>query len=244
MPLASPPTTGDPGTAIIADPRNDQTDHPPAPRGDAEVPQQVGRHSARKERRGRPCSRRLGGWPRWHYQWIVTHEFIPAIVGQTMSDPGVQGSRRPAPRRSPSSTTSPRTQLGAPFIPVEFSVAASLAQHHPAPLHRPGRLRQCWHAPWLRLRRAAVPGHSSRQQPERTPRTAASAEDPMEQVLQRCRAEADRPAGAPIRRHYGRPTVQAAIDGAARHQQSRLLSHGTFAGAEDGSAPRDSRWRG
>ena len=29
------------------------------------------------------AARRLA---RWHYQWIVTHEFLPAIVGQTMSD--------------------------------------------------------------------------------------------------------------------------------------------------------------
>ena len=23
---------------------------------------------------------------RWHYQWIVTHEFLPAIVGKAMAD--------------------------------------------------------------------------------------------------------------------------------------------------------------
>ena len=23
---------------------------------------------------------------RWHYQWIVTHEFLPAIVGKAMTD--------------------------------------------------------------------------------------------------------------------------------------------------------------
>jgi len=55
---------------------------------------------------------------RWHYQWIVLHDFLPHIVGETMAkkvlNPGGQPNLRhyrifPPPY---------------PFMPVEFSVAA------------------------------------------------------------------------------------------------------------------------
>src|SRR5215207_1244256 len=75
------------GKAIIADPRNDQT----------LIVLQI--HVAMQmfhnklvdlmRKNGIPRSavfesaRRLA---RWHYQWMVTHEFLPAIVGQTMAD--------------------------------------------------------------------------------------------------------------------------------------------------------------
>ncbi len=49
---------------------------------------------------------------RWHYQWIVVHEFLPATVGQdTVDDVLGNGLRFYAWRNDP-------------FIPVEFSVAA------------------------------------------------------------------------------------------------------------------------
>ena len=60
---------------------------------------------------------------RWHYQWIVTHEFIPAIVGQTMSD----SVYKEVPTGAPMITLKyykPTNPAGRPFIPVEFSVAA------------------------------------------------------------------------------------------------------------------------
>ena len=49
---------------------------------------------------------------RWHYQWLVLHEFLPRTVGQEMVDDVL--------------TTGPRffTWRNDPFIPVEFSVAA------------------------------------------------------------------------------------------------------------------------
>ncbi len=49
---------------------------------------------------------------RWHYQWLVLHEFLPTTVGQPMVDDVL--------------TTGPRffTWRHDPFIPVEFSVAA------------------------------------------------------------------------------------------------------------------------
>jgi hypothetical protein len=31
---------------------------------------------------------------RWHYQWIVLHDFLPRIIGQEMTD-------TPAPSRAP-----------------------------------------------------------------------------------------------------------------------------------------------
>jgi hypothetical protein len=49
---------------------------------------------------------------RWHYQWIVVHEFLPHTVGQTMTDDVL--------------TNGPQfySWRHHPFIPVEFSVAA------------------------------------------------------------------------------------------------------------------------
>ncbi len=49
---------------------------------------------------------------RWHYQWILVHEFLPHIVGQAMVDSVFQEGRKFFRWRK------------APFIPVEFAVAA------------------------------------------------------------------------------------------------------------------------
>ncbi len=49
---------------------------------------------------------------RWHYQWLVLHEFLPKIVGgDTVADIVANGTKLYKP-------------TGIPFIPVEFSVAA------------------------------------------------------------------------------------------------------------------------
>jgi Animal haem peroxidase len=51
---------------------------------------------------------------RWHYQWIVVHEFLPLICGKTVVDDVLtNGPQFYHPAR-----------VGEPFIPVEFSVAA------------------------------------------------------------------------------------------------------------------------
>jgi hypothetical protein len=49
---------------------------------------------------------------RWHYQWLILHEFLPRTVGQTMVDDVL--------------TSGPAffSWRNDPFIPVEFSVAA------------------------------------------------------------------------------------------------------------------------
>jgi hypothetical protein len=49
---------------------------------------------------------------RWHYQWIILHEFLPKTVGQALVDNILKAGRRFYNWRN------------APFIPVEFSVAA------------------------------------------------------------------------------------------------------------------------
>ncbi|PSR17789.1 hypothetical protein C8255_10695 [filamentous cyanobacterium CCP3] len=51
---------------------------------------------------------------RWHYQWIVLHEFLPLLVGQNVVDTVLKRGRR-------FYSTFWRRE---PYIPVEFSVAA------------------------------------------------------------------------------------------------------------------------
>jgi hypothetical protein len=60
---------------------------------------------------------------RWHYQWIVIHEFLPAIVGQAMSDSVYKEVLTGVPIIN-IKYYKPTNPLGRPFIPVEFSVAA------------------------------------------------------------------------------------------------------------------------
>jgi hypothetical protein len=112
------------GKAIIADPRNDQTlivlqlhvalqmfhnrlvDYVRALR----VPRAAVFESARR-------------MARWHYQWIVTHEFLPAIAGQAMTDSVYKEILTGVPIIN-IKYYKPTNPLGRPFIPVEFSVAA------------------------------------------------------------------------------------------------------------------------
>jgi hypothetical protein len=49
---------------------------------------------------------------RWHYQWLILHEFLPRTVGQTMVDHVLEAGPKFF------------TWHNDPFIPVEFSVAA------------------------------------------------------------------------------------------------------------------------
>ena len=49
---------------------------------------------------------------RWHYQWIIVHEYLPTICGQSVVDNILQEGRKFYDWRN------------LPFIPVEFSVAA------------------------------------------------------------------------------------------------------------------------
>ena len=112
------------GKAIIADPRNDQTliilqlhvamqmfhnklvDYMRA----LLVPRAAVFESARR-------------MARWHYQWMVTHEFLPAIAGKAMTDSVYKEVLTGVPIIN-IKYYKPTNPLGRPFIPVEFSVAA------------------------------------------------------------------------------------------------------------------------
>lgn len=59
---------------------------------------------------------------RWHYQWIVTHEFLRTIVGQDRADAVLE--QDPAPGAAPRVALEHYPTDRAPFIPVEFSGAA------------------------------------------------------------------------------------------------------------------------
>ena len=60
---------------------------------------------------------------RWHYQWMVTHDFLPAVVGKAMTDSVYKEvlTGLPIINLKYYRTVNP---LGRPYIPVEFSVAA------------------------------------------------------------------------------------------------------------------------
>ena len=63
---------------------------------------------------------------RWHYQWAVTHDFLPRFVGDELI--GSTGSvYREVTGKAPVITLSyykPTNRTGRPFMPVEFAVAA------------------------------------------------------------------------------------------------------------------------
>jgi Animal haem peroxidase len=107
------PRTGD-NRAIIADPRNDENliiaglqaafllFHNRA------VDEVTARHPNWHPEKVFENAQRL---TRWHYQWIVVHEFLPAFVGQELADEILRYGRK---------FYRPRTA----FIPIEFQGAA------------------------------------------------------------------------------------------------------------------------
>jgi hypothetical protein len=56
---------------------------------------------------------------RWHYQWIVVHEFLPLTIGQERVD----DIMRSGPRYYNHRDRSMQNPQGNPLIPIEFSVA-------------------------------------------------------------------------------------------------------------------------
>ena len=231
------------GKAIIADPRNDQTliilqmhvamqmfhnklvDYMRAIR----IPRAAVFESARR-------------LARWHYQWMVTHDFLPAIVGKAMADSvykevltgvpiiNIKYYKPTNPLGSPSSRSSSRWPhtASATASPGPATPSRTSSQHR---RHRG------------RLERAAVRGRAQRQQLERVPRGAASAEDSVEQVLQPGGGRPHRPARAPVRRFAGRPAVQDCPRRCSPTAAPRACSRsGTSSGARRWACPRDSRW--
>ena len=60
---------------------------------------------------------------RWHYQWMVIHDFLPAIVGSTMKNAVYKDN----PGAAPTITIGyykPTNRENKPFMPVEYAVAA------------------------------------------------------------------------------------------------------------------------
>ncbi len=63
---------------------------------------------------------------RWHYQWIVLHEFLPLLVGQDLVESIYTGKSYSTGRRF-------YNWRHQPFIPVEFAVAAYRYGHAQVP---------------------------------------------------------------------------------------------------------------
>ena len=79
---------------------------------------------------------------RWHYQWAVTHDFLPAIVGDAAGRAAGTVYKEVA-GKAPVITLSyyrPTNKDGRPFMPVEFAVAAYRFGHsivRPFYVHQP-----------------------------------------------------------------------------------------------------------
>jgi len=113
------------GTAIIGDPRNDENliilqlhiafvkfhnalvDHVRAQGGSSGVDEAF-------QKAQRLC--------RWHYQWMVVHDFLPRVVGQTMVDAILKerAAEPPIVRLNFYQPANP----DKPMMPIEFAVAA------------------------------------------------------------------------------------------------------------------------
>ena len=131
------------------------------------------------------AARRLA---RWHYQWIVTHEFIPAIVGQTLSDLVYKEVKDKAPIIN-LKYYKPTNPAGRAFIPVEFAVAAYRFGHS---ITRPRYTVQDVSDKDNKFLGAVSSVPLFQDEPSDNNlnghrAAAAPAEDPVEQVLQRGR---------------------------------------------------------
>jgi hypothetical protein len=128
------------GTAIISDPRNDQTEiilqlHVAFQMFHNKLVDTL-RASGTPRSAVFEAARRLA---RWHYQWIVTHEFLPAIVGQSHVRLGVQGSvdRGSKDHSQVLQADEPRGALLYPGR-VRRGRVSLRPQHDQASVHRPG----------------------------------------------------------------------------------------------------------
>jgi hypothetical protein len=109
------------GTALIGDPRNDENLivsqlHLAFLRIANRFLEESLDHTVRPEDSFAEAKRAA----RWHYQWILVHEFLPAIVGQDMVDQLLVTDDDGVPRLR----SRYYDWTHEPFMPVEFSVAA------------------------------------------------------------------------------------------------------------------------
>ncbi|HMJ72633.1 MAG TPA: heme peroxidase family protein [Solirubrobacterales bacterium] len=65
---------------------------------------------------------------RWHYQWVVVHDFLARLVGQEVVDDILRPEPYATPTGAEAATPVPRLRFyrwnEQPYMPVEFSVAA------------------------------------------------------------------------------------------------------------------------
>jgi hypothetical protein len=131
----------DGGRALIGDPRNDENViisqlQVAFIRFHNAVAEFIGRNS---HLAGGDNFRTAQRTVRWHYQWIVIHDFLPRIIGDAVVGPNrviddilnAEEYLSPGPKGEPTSrpTTRPRllfyhSKVQPAFMPVEFSVAA------------------------------------------------------------------------------------------------------------------------
>jgi hypothetical protein len=78
-------------------------------------------HRGRENLSGRGLFERAQQLVRWHYQWIVVHEFLPKVVGEAMANAVLVPARD---RGAPAVRLEYFKWKREPFIPVEFSGAA------------------------------------------------------------------------------------------------------------------------
>jgi hypothetical protein len=113
------PDSSEPARALLGDPRNDEN----------VIVSQLQASMLRFHNRmvvvlGSTDFERIQRQVRWHYQWVVLHDFLPTIIGLdtlrdifgTAKDGGVDYTRRPTLK-----FYKPKKEA---FMPVEFSVAA------------------------------------------------------------------------------------------------------------------------
>lgn len=107
------------GTAIIGDPRNDET----LITSQLQLAFLKFHNQVLHDVRNFEEAQQL---VRWHYQWIVLHEFLPLLVGQELVDSIYTGKSYSSGRRF-------YNWRHQPFIPVEFAVAAYRYGHSQVP---------------------------------------------------------------------------------------------------------------
>jgi hypothetical protein len=128
VPRAPMDLSGDSGNegcarAIIGDPRNDENSivvqiHALFQRFHNRFVAEIGKPTQNREGiKGRPALATAQRKVRWHYQWLVIHDFLRRVVGKEMLNAVWNCGKPDLQFYSP-------TEAPYPFMPVEFSVAA------------------------------------------------------------------------------------------------------------------------
>ena len=157
---------------------------------------------------------------RWHYQWMVIHEFLPAIVGKDMADSVYKEVLTGVPIIN-IKYYKPTNPLGRPFIPVEFSVAAYRFGHS---MTRPRYTVRDYVTSRGTVAVSSVPlfeAEPSDNNLNGSRPLPARLKIQWSKFFNAPGAPPHRPARATIRRVAGRRVVLDAPDGSARHGDER-----------------------